>query len=136
MSLAPKEQYAQMVCLFLAEALRTRRISLQRAAEIAEKFLQNLSLLDTENDFLSLIKELAKDFDELDVLESRVAKSKETTEKRRLESLVKEFVIGILATDVKMAMSILQDASTDNAKLSDLGAKYPAFKNYLSKNDQ
>jgi hypothetical protein len=136
MPLTSKEQYAQMVCLFLAEGLRTRRISLQRAAEIAEKFLQNLNLLDTENDFLSLIKELSKDFDELSVLETKVAKSKETTEKRKLEALVKEFVIGILATDVKMAMNILQDASIGDAQLRDLGAKYPAFKNYLGKNDR
>ena len=60
-----KEEYAKQVCLFLAELLRTHKIALPRAAEIAEKVTQNINLIDSEAQFLTLIKQLAQDFQEL-----------------------------------------------------------------------
>ncbi len=43
-----KEEYAQAVCYFLAELLRNHRVSLPRAAEISEKVVGNINLIDTE----------------------------------------------------------------------------------------
>ncbi|HYC79427.1 MAG TPA: hypothetical protein VEC17_00180, partial [Candidatus Binatia bacterium] len=60
-----RDHYGRMVCFFLAEGLRSRKISISRAAEIAEKVLNHVNLLDTETAFLNLVKELAKDFEEL-----------------------------------------------------------------------
>jgi hypothetical protein len=133
MALTQKEEYAKMVCLFLAEGLRTRRIPMKRAGEIAEKVLQNINLLDTETDFLQLVKELAKDFEELVVLEGKLAKSIETGEKRHAESLVREFAIGLLSSDSKTALAILQDAATGHTNMAELESKYPKFKEFTSK---
>jgi hypothetical protein len=136
MALTQKEQYAKMVCLFLAEGLRTRRISLRRSGEIAEKILQNINLVDTESDFLSLVKELSKDFEELTVLESKIARTKELNEKKWVEAKVREFAIHSLPADSQSALSILQDAADGNSDLTKLQEKYPAFKNYLNNHDK
>jgi hypothetical protein len=135
MSLTPKEQYAKMVCLFLAEGLRTRRIPLQNAAEIAGKFLQNINLLDTEQDFLSLVKELSKDFSELSVLEHQASRAIQISEKRRLEQQVREFAVQVIVTDPPRALSLLQDAARDDVSIETLCAKYPEFKSFSQSRD-
>jgi hypothetical protein len=133
MALTPKEEYAKMVCLFLAEGLRTRRIDLQKTAEIAGKILQNINLLDTEHDFLSLIKELSKDFDELTALEQRVGQSIILNQKRKMEQQVREYAIQILVSDTKTALQLLQDAAQENITMENLYIKYPEFMKFLQK---
>lgn len=131
MALTPKEEYAKMACLFLAEGLRTRRLELQRASEIAEKILQNINLLDTEHDFLSLVKELSKDFQELTALEHKLGQSIELNEKRKLEQQVREYVVTILPSDTQTAMAILQDAAHEKVSLESLKSKYPEFNKFI-----
>jgi hypothetical protein len=128
-----KDAYAKMVCHFLAEALRTKKTNLPRAAEIGEKFLVHINLLDTEKDFLSLVKELSKDFEELVVLENKIHKSIAQQQSRTLEDLIREFTVEVLAQDSKLALSILQDAAAGKVSLKDLEEKYPAFKEFVNK---
>src|SRR3989338_4150956 len=93
---SPKDAYAKSVCYFLAEQLRTRRISLTRAAEIAQKMVANIRLIDREEDFLTLIKSLSGDFEELVQLEDRVSMSMHVGKRKELEIKVLEFVVRIL----------------------------------------
>ncbi len=126
-NLAPKEQYAKMVCLFLAEGLRTRRIAIKRAHEIAEKVLVHINLLDAESDFLALIRELAHDFEELETLEGKLLKQQALSKRRELELKVTEYATTILSSDPQQAFAILEDAASDQATLDSLRGKYPDF---------
>lgn len=128
--LTQKDEYAKMVCLFLAEGLRTRRVSLKNAADIAGKVLVHLNLLDTEADFLKLVKELAKDFDELLLLERKLVNQQVRSEKKKLEAQVKEFAIKKLTTDPSAALAILEDAAEGDVTAESLAVKYPEFKTY------
>lgn len=123
-----KNQYGHMLCLFLAEGIRTRKIALRRSAEIAEHVLRHINLLETEADFLMLVKELSKDFEELVPLEGKMLICQDLGVKRDLELLVKDYVVSILPTDSITALNILQDASTGKFTLELLQSKYPEFK--------
>ena len=127
-----KEEYAKSVCLFLAELLRTRKITLARAAEIAQKVLDHINLIDTEADFLKLIKEMTYDFEELFRLEERVIMHMETGRRQQMEDKVREFVIMVMVTDSSLALSVLQAAINEEAKLEDLCGKFPQFKEFLT----
>lgn len=129
-----KEEYAKAVCLFLAEQLRIHRLTLARAAEIARKIVAHMNLIDTEYDFLNLVKELSKDFDELVVLEQRVYIGVVQDERKHMETLVKEFVIETLSNDSDLALAIMHDATQDKVKLSDLKQKFPQFNTFLQAN--
>jgi hypothetical protein len=131
-----KEQYAKAVCFFLAEQLRVRRIGLDRAAEIAQKVVDNLNLIDTEQDFLRFIKELSKDFDELFQLEERISMSIHISKRKELEGKVREFVVNILPADTATALQILQEAIRDEIKIEDLTMKFPQFRQFLEKNQR
>jgi hypothetical protein len=129
-----KEHFARAVCLFLAEGLRTKNIGLHRAAEIAQKVLDHINLLDTEHDFLSLIKELGNDFEELSGLEKKIIKDKILKERKDLEDQVRKFSIQMLENNSQQALSILHDAAEEKSTIESLTKKYPDFKTFLQKN--
>jgi len=131
--LKDKNDFAKVVCLFLAEGLRTRKIGLLRASEIAQKVVDNINLLDTETDFLRLIKELSKDFEELVKLEDRVSLYIKSDERTKMETTVKEYVAKVLASNSQMAMDLIKDALKPGTDFKSLAAKYPEFKSYLEK---
>ena len=128
-----KEQYARLVCLFLAEQLRVKKISLRRAADISQRVVNNINLIDTEQDFLRLVKELSKDFEELFTLEDRVFFYMQINERRSMETFVKRFAIEIIPQDPKLALDIMLTAIKDEAKLEDLKARFPLFSQYLER---
>lgn len=130
--LSNKEDYAKMVCLFLAELLRTHKISLNRAAEIAQKVVENINLINNEKDFLGLISELNKDFEELFRLEDRVFFHIAVDERKQMESQVRSFVIQIISDDPKMALDIMMEAIKEESKLETLSVKFPKFNDFLS----
>ncbi|HEV8601163.1 MAG TPA: hypothetical protein VGQ87_01030 [Patescibacteria group bacterium] len=128
---AKKEQYAKTVCLFLAEQLRVKKIGLKRAADIAQKVVFNINLMDTEADFLRFVKELSKDFDELFRLEDRVFFNMIADERKQMENMVRNFAIQILSEDPKMALDIMLEAIKEESKVETLAAKFPKFNDYI-----
>ena len=128
-----KEQYAKLVCLFLAEQLRTKKISLKRAADIAQKVMNNMNLLNTEHDFLRLIKELSKDFEELFTLGDRVFFWVQANERKSLEASVRTFAIEVIPKDPKLALDVMLEAIREEVKLEDLKQKFPLFSEYLQR---
>ncbi len=134
LKLTNKQDYARAVCLFLAEGLRTRRIALTRALEIAQKVLDNLNLLDTEYDFLRLIKELSNDFEELLKLEQRVFLYVKSDERAKTELVVKDFVVNQLSTNMAEAVKVMDEVINHKVSLDQLKTKYPAFKTFIESN--
>jgi len=128
---AKKDQYAKAVCLFLAEMLRTRKITLKRSSEISQKFLHNINLLDTEEQFLRLIKDMTPEFEELITLEQRVFLHMQIGERENLEAAVVEFVVHTLPVDLATATGVLQEAVNENCQLKDLMSKFPSFGEFM-----
>lgn len=128
-----KEQYARSVCYFLAELLRTHRLSLLRAAEIAQKVVENINLIDSEENFLKLVKELSSDFEELNKLSDRIQMNIHTSQRKILEDAVRGFVITILPSDTNLALAILQEAIKDHIMIEDLCVKFPQFQVFIKK---
>lgn len=126
-----KEEYAKEVCLFLAELLRTRKITLQRAAEIAEKVVQNINLIDSEAQFLTLIKDLTAEFTELFYLGERIHMHLGMSQRLLMESQVREFVINFLTRDIALAFNVLQEAVKDSVQTNDLCVKFPPFRQFI-----
>lgn len=127
-----KDEYAKSASYFLAELLRTRKISLKRAAEIGQKLIDHINLIDTEQDFLKLVKELSADFEELNTLEDRVQMSIVISERKSLEHKVLDFVAFILPQDAQSAQAILQEAVKEDALLEDLCGKFPQFSQFIA----
>lgn len=127
---ATKEEFAKMVCLFLAEELRSKRIGLERAAEISQKVLDNINLVTSEAEFLSLAKELATDFEELVKLEDRMLRGRRIDERRRLEKEVAEFVAKNLGQNPSDSIKLMQTASAEEVTIQDLILKFPEFKKF------
>lgn len=130
-----KNEYAKSVCYFLAEELRVRNISLERAAEIAQKVVDNINLIDTEEDFLKLIKDLSRDFEELFRLERRIQIGIKISKRKELEAMVRQFVINILPQDTAMALQILKETIRDGIMEEDLRKDFPKFDLFLKENE-
>lgn len=126
-----KDKYAKAVCYFLAELLRTRKITLTRSAEIAQKVVDHINLIDSEADFLRLIKEMTSDFEELFQLTERIQTTIKVDTRKDLEAGVREFVIRMLPQDTKLALEVLLAAIQENTKVDDLCARFPQFKDFL-----
>lgn len=127
-----KDEYAKSASYFLAELLRTRKISLKRAAEIGQKLIDHINLIDTEQDFLKLVKELSADFEELNTLEDQVQMSIVISERKSLEHKVLDFVAFILPQDAQSAQAILQEAVKEDVRLEDLCGKFPQFSQFIA----
>jgi len=120
-----KEIYAKSLCMFLAELLQTRKINLSRSADIAQKVLDNLNLVDNEYHFLSLIKSLSDDFEELQPMQYKISFEIEKNERRNLEDIVRAYAVSLLPQDAELAKKVLSEASVENATLEDLEKKFP-----------
>ena len=128
---AKQNEYARAVSLFLAESLRTHRTSLARAAEIAQKVLQNINLIDTEAQFLDFVKVLSSDFEELHHLGEVFHMHMKVSERQYLEQKVRLFVIQVISSNMSLAASVLDEAIKDDVSLDALTAKFPDFKEFM-----
>lgn len=127
----PKNNSAHLFCLFLAEEMRLRRISLGEAKEMARAVVAHKNLIDNEEHLLKLVMELSKDFPELKKFEQKLAIYIEKKTRSDAEKKVTEFVALIMDTDQNLAMQILDDAIDSGNSLEKLGAKYPKFAEFL-----
>ena len=127
-----KDLYAKSVCFFLAEQLRTKNISLSRAAEIAQHVLDNIKLVDTEQDFLQLVKSLSADFEELCELTQRIQFDIKISQRRDLETQVRQFAATCLPQDPHLALCVLQEAVKEEVDFNYLCGKFPEFKQFVT----
>lgn len=105
-------------------------MSLVRVCEIAEKVVDHMNILHDEKDFLNLVKELSKDFEELHVLEEKMVEKQRQIERELFDDMIKEFVVHILPTNSKIALAVLEDSTRTGLDTEALQAKYPEFKKF------
>ncbi|MBX4191860.1 MAG: hypothetical protein KW804_03610 [Candidatus Doudnabacteria bacterium] len=129
--LKPKDNAAHLFCLYLAEEMRQRTISLGEAKELARAVVAHKNLIDNEEHLLRLVMELSKDFPRLKKFEQSLAVYIKRKGRTIGEKLVTEFVASIMDTDQNLSMQILEDAIDANNNLDILKSKYPKFAEFL-----
>lgn len=130
----PKDNAAHLLCLFLAEEMRLRMISLGAAKEIARQVVAHKNLIDNEEHMLRFVMELSKDFPQLKKFEQKLVVYIERQSRSDAEKKVTEFVASILDKDQNLAIQILDDAIDTNNSLEVLMKKYPQFAEFLTQN--
>lgn len=129
-----QEQYAEAVCQFLAEQLRTRQVSLERAAEIAEGVVGRLERIKTDEEFQEAVREAHVEFEEMRQLQSRFESRAILSEREEMERLVREYAAGKLPLDPQAALLLLREALQPDTTLDWLLRKYPEL-NYYYKHE-
>ncbi len=121
----------QLIALFLAEAIRSRRISLARAAEISKRVVARLPGLESEDEALLMLTQIEKDFEEVTVLKQALHFGYQASSIKVYESEIKDYVSKILARDINSSTAFLQDAASPGLTIQQLCLKYPEFCRYL-----
>jgi len=123
--------FNQLIGLFLAEQIRSRRTSLRRAAEIAQLVARKLREKNNEKEVLSIISEIEKDFSEITVLKQALHFGYTKSDIKIYEQEIKEFASQIFARNMVHSATFLQDAAAANMSIQELCLKYPEFCNFL-----
>jgi len=131
-----QESLARVVCLFLAEMLRTREVSLKRGAEIAERIVVKLSEVETEQHFLEIIKRLEYDFQELRHLHRDLIFYHEVSDREMMEKLVREFAIQQLPNEPQRAVGLMEQALKPEISLRDLTNDHPGFAEFVEEKNE
>ncbi|MEK7161984.1 MAG: hypothetical protein AAB729_04840 [Patescibacteria group bacterium] len=124
----------ELVALFLAETIRSRRTSLARAAEISQQVLDHLPSLKSEDQMLSTLTEIEKDFQEVSALKQALHFGYQSSDVKVYEPEIKDYASKILASDIRRSAVFLADAAKSDMTIQRLCLQYPDFCQYLSKN--
>ena len=125
------QNFNNLVALFLAEAIRSRRTSLSRAAEISQRVIAGLPNLDSESRALEALTEVEKDFQEISTLKQALHFGYEPSEIRVYESEIKDFASKIFTKNINLSAAFLQDAAKPGTTIQQLCIKYPDFCDFL-----
>ncbi len=126
----------ELVALFLAEVIRSRRTSLRRAAEIARYVVANIQRIRTEEEALSLLTEVEKDFEEVVTLKQVLHFGYHKSSVKIYEEDIKEYAARIFVKDMVLSSSFLQDAAKNGMTIQELCLRYPDFSNYLFRSSE
>lgn len=121
----------QMVALFLAEAIRSRRMSISRAAEISQRVVSNLPRVSSENEVLNMLTDISRDFDEVVVLKQALHFGHHPSDVKIFESEIKYYASEILENDIDASNAFLQYAAQPGMTIQQLFLKYPTFCQFL-----
>lgn len=120
-----------LVALFLAEALRSRRTSLARAAEICSRVVAALPKATSESETLKMLTDIEKDFEEITVLKQTLHFGYNPSDAKVFEHEIKDYVAKTFAKDLENSNRFLSEASQAGMTIQQLCLKYPDFCNYL-----
>lgn len=121
----------QLIALFLSEAIRTRRTSLSRAAEISQRVVTRLPFLHSESGALLMLTDIEKDFQEVGVLKQALHFGYGASDIKVYESEIKDYASKIFVKDIPASNQFLQDAAGKQMTIQQLCLKYPDFCDYL-----
>ncbi len=129
---ATAEQSLQkLVGLFLAEIIRSRRTSIRRAAEISRHVLKAVSEIHSEEQALSMLSNVERDFEEVLILKQALHFGNEVSSVNYYEPEIKQYAAELFEHDMTESAAFLQDAAQDTASVQELCIKYPGFCQFL-----
>lgn len=121
----------QLIALFLAEAIRSRRTSLARAAEISHRVISKLNFLKSESQALFLLTEIEKDFQEVSALKQALHFGYHPSDVKVYEAEIRDFASKLLLKDINLSNAFLQEAARPGTTIQEVCLKYPDFCHYL-----
>jgi hypothetical protein len=125
------QTFNNLVALFLAEAIRSRRMSLARAAEISHRVVSHMDMLNSEDQALELLTNIEKDFEEVASLKQALHFGYRPSDVKIYETEIRDYASKIFAWDITLSNAFLQDAAKPGASIQELCLKYPEFCQYL-----
>ena len=128
---ATNQTFNNLVALFLAEALRSRRMSLARAAEISRRVVSGIGMLNSEGQILELLTSIEREFEEVTSLKQALHFGYRPSDVKIYETEIRDYVSKIFARDINLSNAFLQDAARPGASIQQLCLKYPEFCQYL-----
>lgn len=128
-----QSNFNNLVTAFLAEALRSRRTSLPRAAEISQRVVANIKNCKNESDTLSMLTDIEKDFEEVKSLKQAVHFGYKEGDLKVFENEIKEYASSILSEDISLSAGFLKDAAMPDMTIQGLCIKHPKFFDFLLK---
>jgi hypothetical protein len=129
---ATTQNFTNLVALFLAEAVRSRRTSLPRAAEISHRVVSSMGKLNSEGQALELLTDIEKDFEEVASLKQALHFGYHSSDVKVYETEIRDYASKIFSRDINLSNAFLQDAASPGATIQQLCLKYPNFCEYLS----
>lgn len=126
--------FSKLIGLFLAEELRSRRVSLARAAEISRRVMRSLGNINSETDALNMLSEIEKDFEEVLVLKQVLHFGYKESDVKLYEEEIKQYAADLVKRDMEASAAFLKDASDNGTTIQTLCVKYPNFCSYLAVN--
>jgi hypothetical protein len=126
------QNFNNLVALFLAEAIRSRRTSLSRAAEISHRVVSKMDKLNSEDQALELLTNIEKDFEEISTLKQALHFGYQPSDVKVYEAEVKDYASKIFEQDLNFSNTFLQDAAKPGATIQELCLKYPKFCEFLT----
>ena len=123
--------FNQLVALFLAEAIRSRRTSLARAAEISGRVIARLPFIKSEGQTLTMLTEIEKDFEEIATLKQALHFGYKPSDVKIYEDEIRAYASKIFEKDINASNNFLQDAAAPGMTIQQLCLKHPEFCNYL-----
>lgn len=127
---APQE-LRNLISLFLCELLRSRKISLSRAAEVAYGVIEKLSEITNESEALSFLGSLEKDYEEVLALKQALHFGYKEEDVHVYEKEIREYAASLFDSNMVVSSSFLHDAADPRATIQTLCLKYPDFCTYL-----
>ncbi len=132
---APKEMpaaYSRLAAVFLSEIIRSRRISLARAAEISEAVNSAMQNMKSEEELLSYLTGIEKDFEEVRGLKEVLNFGLRQPETKIYEREIKEYAAELFKNDMVASSIFLQDAAKSSMTMQELCLRYPEFSKRVS----
>lgn len=121
----------QLVGLFLAEIIRSRRTTIKRAAEICRRVVNLLGRIKSEAEVLLMLEDIERDFEEVAILKQALNFGYSPSDTRVYEDEIKIYVARLFERDIVGSAQFLQDAAEDSATIQHLCIKYPEFCRFL-----
>lgn len=123
----------ELVALFLAETIRSRRTSLGRAAEISQQVIDHLPSLKSENETLAVLTEIEKDFQEVSALKQALHFGYQTSDIKVYEPEIRDYASNVFTSDMQKSAAFLTDAAKPGMTIQQLCLQYPDFCQHLAK---
>jgi hypothetical protein len=129
-----KNEYAKQASLYLANLLRSNKITLIRAGQIAGQISSNINLLDTYEHYSKFLQSLSREFPELADLKVKIDSSSQNLRRKELEQKVQQFAVKIMASDSKQAHAIIEEVMREGITQQKLMEKFPNFGEFVKTN--
>jgi hypothetical protein len=121
------ENFKFLVALFLAEELRSRHVTINRAAEISSLVVEALPQLSNEETVLTFLTQIEHEFEEVGLLKQALCFNYQDDDINVYTKEIKDFAAQLFESDMVASATFLQNAASPGMTIQKLCIKHPDF---------